>query len=53
MVRAYDATGRLLLLESLGDLLGENFIAMPPIRGWLTVELSDSEGKIARWAGVH
>ena len=53
MMRAYDATGRLLLLESLGDLLGENFIAMPPIRGWLTVELSDSEGKIARWAGVH
>ena len=53
VLRAYDATGRLLLLEPLGDVLGENFIPMPNIRGWLTVELSDSDGNTARWAGVH
>ena len=52
-VRAYDATGRLVLSERLGDISGENFIPMPDVPGWLTVELCASNGKIARWTGVN
>ena len=52
-VKGYDAAGRLVLSESLGDILGENFIAMPDVPGWLTVEIRSFDGKIAHWVGVQ
>ncbi|MDA9864186.1 hypothetical protein N9C70_03870 [Flavobacteriales bacterium] len=52
-VRGYDAAGRLVLSEVLGDVLGENFIALPEVPGWFTLELSTSDGKVARWTGVR
>ena len=51
-VKGYDAAGRLVLFEALGDILGENFIALPDVSGWLTVEIRSFDGKIAHWVGV-
>ena len=52
-MKGYDAAGRLVLSESLGDILGENFIAMPDVPGWLAVEIRSFDGKIAHWVGVQ
>ena len=51
-IDCYDALGRLVCTQKLGNVVGENFIALPDSKGWLTIELRGLDGKWARWTGI-
>jgi len=50
--RWFDASGRLVDEGNLSEAIGEVFIEAPNARGWMTLELRSSDGKVARWAGI-
>ena len=51
-VKGFDSSGRLIHAESIGDVVGEVFVAVPKALGWTTIEVSSADGKVARWTGV-
>ena len=51
-VKGFDSSGRLIHEESIGDVVGEVFVALPKALGWTTIEVRSSDGKVARWTGV-
>lgn len=52
-VKVFDSSGRLNYEESIGDVFGEAFVALPKkTLGRTTIEVRFSDGKGARWTGV-
>ena len=51
-VSCYDALGRVISTYGIGDVLGETFIELPEMTGWIAVELRSADGKLARWTGI-
>ena len=51
--RWYDASGRLLEEGMISNGMGEVYIDAPSTRGWVSLELRNSEGLIARWNGIR
>ena len=51
--RWYDASGRLLDEGLIPNGLGEVYIDAPDTRGWVSLELRNADGWVARWNGVR
>ncbi|MDA9864187.1 hypothetical protein N9C70_03875 [Flavobacteriales bacterium] len=52
-LRWYDSSGRLLSEETKGAMLGTVRLAVPQSPGWLTLEVWNDQGQVARWSGIH
>jgi len=52
-LRWHDSAGRLLGAETRGSIMGTAGIAVPESTGWLTLEMRNAQGQVARWSGIH
>ena len=51
-LRWYDSAGRLLASTFKGTMVGAMGIQVPQPSGWLTLEMRNAEGRVARWSGI-